>query len=82
MVKHKLREGEAHLLIALFDHLKIYDECAKTKDTSIADEMKIAKIKSPAISALTILPPFSCACALLTIRETLIAIRFSRCDTI
>lgn len=43
MVKHKLREGEAHLLIALFDHLKIYDECAKTKDTSIADEMNNAE---------------------------------------
>lgn len=43
MVKHKLREGEAHLLIALFDHLKIYDERAKTKDTSIADEMNNAE---------------------------------------
>lgn len=43
MVKHKLREGEARLLIALFDHLKIYDECAKTKDTSIAAEMNNAE---------------------------------------
>ena len=45
MVKHKLREGEARLLIALFDHLKIYDECAKTKDTSIAAEMNNANEK-------------------------------------
>lgn len=42
MQKYKLAEGEARLLVAMFDHLKPYYEQAKAKGTSIADEMNNA----------------------------------------
>lgn len=42
MVKHKLREGEALLLVAVFDHLKPYYKQAKGKHTSVAEEMSKA----------------------------------------
>lgn len=40
MGKYELTEGEARLLVAVFDHLKPYYEQAKAKHTSVADEMK------------------------------------------
>lgn len=40
MTKYELSEGEARLLVAVFDHLKPYYERAKAKHTSVADEMK------------------------------------------
>lgn len=40
MPKYELTEGEARLLVALFDHLKPYYEQAKANNTSVADEMK------------------------------------------
>lgn len=40
MTKYELTEGEARLLVAVFDHLKPYYEQAKAKHTSVADEMK------------------------------------------
>lgn len=39
MTKYELTEGEARLLVAVFDHLKPYYKQAKAKGTSIADEM-------------------------------------------
>lgn len=42
MTKYKLTEGEARLLIAVFEHLKPYNEQAKAKNTSVADEMNSA----------------------------------------
>ena len=39
MEKYELSEGEARLLVAVFDHLKPYYKQAKAKGTSIADEM-------------------------------------------
>lgn len=42
MPKYKLTEGEARLLVAMFEHLKPYDERAKAKNTSVADEMNSA----------------------------------------
>lgn len=39
MTKYELTEGEARLLVAVFDHLKPYYEQAKAKGTSVADEM-------------------------------------------
>lgn len=42
MQKYKLAEGEARLLVAMFDHLKPYYEQAKAKGTSVADEMNNA----------------------------------------
>lgn len=39
MPKYKLTEGEARLLVAVFEHLKPYYERAKTKNTSVADEL-------------------------------------------
>lgn len=39
MEKYILPEGEAHLLVAVFEHLKPYYEQAKAKGTSVADEM-------------------------------------------
>lgn len=39
MRKYELTEGEARLLVAVFDHLKPYYEQAKAKGTSVADEM-------------------------------------------
>lgn len=45
MPKLKLTEGEARLLVAVFDHLKPYDEQAKAKGTSVADEMNNANEK-------------------------------------
>lgn len=42
MPKYKLTEGEARLLVAVFEHLKPYDEQAKAKSTSVADEMNSA----------------------------------------
>lgn len=39
MATCKLSEGEARLLVAVFDHLKPYYEQAKAKGTSVADEM-------------------------------------------
>lgn len=40
MTKYELTEGEARLLVAVFEHLKPYYEQAKAKHTSVADEMK------------------------------------------
>ena len=40
MEKYELTEGEARLLVAVFDHLKPYYEQAKANGTSVADEMK------------------------------------------
>lgn len=40
MTRYILAEGEALLLVAVFDHLKPYYEQAKAKGTSVADEMK------------------------------------------
>lgn len=45
MPKYKLTEGEARLLIAVFDHLKPYYEQAKAKHTSVVDEMNSANEK-------------------------------------
>lgn len=42
MPKYKLTDGEARLLVAIFVHLKPYYERAKTKNTSVADEMNSA----------------------------------------
>lgn len=42
MTKYELTEGEARLLVAVFDHLKPYYEQAKAKHTSVADEMNDA----------------------------------------
>lgn len=42
MLIYKLTEGEARLLVAVFDHLKPYYEQAKAKHTSVADEMNNA----------------------------------------
>lgn len=39
MTRYILAEGEARLLVAVFDHLKPYYEQAKAKHTSVADEM-------------------------------------------
>lgn len=39
MPKYKLTEGEARLLVAVFEHLKPYYKQAKAKGTSVADEM-------------------------------------------
>lgn len=40
MTKYELTEGEARLLVAVFEHLKPYYEQAKANGTSVADEMK------------------------------------------
>lgn len=40
MGKYELTEGEARLLVAVFEHLKPYYEQAKANGTSVADEMK------------------------------------------
>lgn len=45
MTKYELTEGEARLLVAVFDHLKPYYEQAKAKHTSVADEMNNADEK-------------------------------------
>lgn len=45
MPKLKLTEGDARLLVAVFEHLKPYDEQAKAKGTSVADEMKNADME-------------------------------------
>lgn len=42
MEKYELTEGEARLLVAVFDHLKPYYEQAKANGTSVADEMNNA----------------------------------------
>lgn len=42
MAGHKLTDGEARLLVAVFERLKPYDEQAKAKNTSVADEMNSA----------------------------------------
>lgn len=42
MGKYELTEGEARLLVAVFDHLKPYYEQAKANKTSVADEMNNA----------------------------------------
>lgn len=39
MATYKFTEGEALLLVAVFDHLKPYYERAKANKTSVADEM-------------------------------------------
>lgn len=39
MEKYELTEGEACLLVAVFEHLKPYYEQAKANGTSVADEM-------------------------------------------
>lgn len=39
MRKYELTEGEARLLVAVFEHLKPYYKQAKAKGTSVADEM-------------------------------------------
>lgn len=45
MTKHELTEGEARLLVAVFDHLKPYYERAKANKTSVAAEMNKADDK-------------------------------------
>lgn len=42
MTKYKFTEGEALLLVAVFDHLKPYYERAKANKTSVADEISKA----------------------------------------
>lgn len=42
MGKYELTEGEARLLVAVFDHLKPYYKQAKAKHTSVADEINNA----------------------------------------
>lgn len=42
MATYKFTEGEALLLVAVFDHLKPYYERAKANKTSVADEMSKA----------------------------------------
>lgn len=42
MKKYQFTEGEARLLVAVFEHLKPYYEQAKAKHTSVADEMNNA----------------------------------------
>lgn len=42
MPKYKLTEGEARLLVAVFDPFKPYYEQAKAKGTSVADEINYA----------------------------------------
>lgn len=44
MSRYKLTEGEARLLVAVFEHLKPYYERAKTRHTSVADEMSTKTI--------------------------------------
>lgn len=44
MTQYKLTEGEAQLLVAVFEHLKPYYERAKTRHTSVADEMSTKTI--------------------------------------
>lgn len=39
MTKYILPEGEAHLLVAVFEHLGKYRERAKENDTSVSDEL-------------------------------------------
>lgn len=39
MVTCKLSEGEARLLVAVFEHLRKYSERAKENDTSVSDEL-------------------------------------------
>lgn len=39
MDKYILLEGEAHLLVAVFEHLRKYSERAKENDTSVSDEL-------------------------------------------
>lgn len=39
MEKYILPEGEAHLLVAVFEHLRKYSERAKENDTSVSDEL-------------------------------------------
>lgn len=39
MDKYILPEGEAHLLVAVFEHLRKYSERAKENDTSVSDEL-------------------------------------------
>lgn len=45
MATYKFTEGEALLLIAVFDHLKPYYKQAKAKGTSVADEMNSANME-------------------------------------
>lgn len=45
MATYELTEGEARLLVTVFDHLKPYGEQAKAKHTSVADEMNNADEK-------------------------------------
>lgn len=39
MGKYELTEGEARLLVAVFEHLRKYSERAKENDTSVSDEL-------------------------------------------
>lgn len=39
MEKYELTEGEARLLVAVFEHLRKYSERAKENDTSVSDEL-------------------------------------------
>lgn len=72
MTKYELTEGEARLLVAVFDHLKPYYEQAKAKHTSVADEMNNADEKIPGIYQVLLRRKLSYG---LTNRENKIIIR-------
>lgn len=72
MTKYELTEGEARLLVAVFDHLKPYYEQAKANKTSVADEMNNADEKIPGIYQVLLRREISYG---LTSRENKIIIR-------
>lgn len=72
MGKYELTEGEARLLVAVFDHLKPYYEQAKANKTSVADEMNNADEKIPGIYQVLLRRKLSYG---LTNRENKIIIR-------
>lgn len=72
MTKYELTEGEARLLVAVFDHLKPYYEQAKANHTSVADEMNNADEKIPGIYQVLLRRKLSYG---LTNRENKIIIR-------
>lgn len=72
MEKYELTEGEARLLVAVFDHLKPYYEQAKANKTSVADEMNNADEKIPGIYQVLLRRKLSYG---LTNRENKIIIR-------
>lgn len=72
MGKYELTEGEARLLVAVFEHLKPYYEQAKANKTSVADEMNNADEKIPGIYQVLLRRKLSYG---LTNRENKIIIR-------